>query len=681
MSQTSERPSLPHEGEDGEGRRLRFGVFDLDSSTGELRKSGVLVKLRQQPARVLIYLASRPGRLVTRDELQSDVWGDDTFVDFEQGLNYCIKEIRAALSDSAEAPLYVETLPRRGYRFIAPIEGGGALLVPQRRSWVSWTHAALTLAAVALTAYFASQRPPEPPEWQRVTFRRGSLSHARFAPGSQILSSASWDASPAALYATIPGSPDARPLAVENARLVSVSSAGEVAFIQERPGAPPVLARAPLAGGPVKLLLEAAFEADGTLDGSSFAVVHRVPGEGASIEYPIGRRLARVNAPSHLRLSPDGSRLAFIEHPRTGDDLGYVAVLDSRGTALAHSRTFASAEGLAWSPSGEEVWFTAGETGSSLALRALDLRGRERLLLPASGRLVLQDVARDGRVLLDRLVVHGEIGFRGPDGSERELGFLDAPHAVALSRDGRMLLFSESGEAGGPEYGVYLRSTDGQAPVRLGSGVPGSLTPDGRFALVVPLHDPDHVEFLPTGPGETRRVRHDGIVQYDWAGLTPDGARLVFVGRKEGHNLRVWVGAPDGGEPTPITPDGLIVARDTVAPDGRTLFAPCVPRTFCIYPLAGGEARPLSGLEGAVPTGWDPTGEALVVRTARTGPRAVLEKLDLATGRRAPLLEVGPRDAVGVSAIGTIVWSRDGQALAFSYYRRLSELYLVTHLR
>jgi TolB-like protein/Tfp pilus assembly protein PilF len=101
---------------------LRFGPFQLDVTTGELRQAGDPVKLPPQPARVLTILARNPGRLVTRDAIRSEIWQKDTFVDFEQGLNYCIKQIRAALADDARAPKYVETLQRRGYRFIAPVE-------------------------------------------------------------------------------------------------------------------------------------------------------------------------------------------------------------------------------------------------------------------------------------------------------------------------------------------------------------------------------------------------------------------------------------------------------------------------------------------------------------------------------------------------------------------------------
>src|SRR5439155_3114281 len=101
-------------------RVLRFGAFELDLRTGELRKAGSMISLPPQPFRILALLASRPGELVTREEIQRNIWNGDTFVDFEQGLNFAVKKIRAALGDNPETPHYVETLPRRGYRFIAP---------------------------------------------------------------------------------------------------------------------------------------------------------------------------------------------------------------------------------------------------------------------------------------------------------------------------------------------------------------------------------------------------------------------------------------------------------------------------------------------------------------------------------------------------------------------------------
>lgn len=102
---------------------LRFGVFELNVLTSELRKSGHTIRLRPQAAKILVLLASRPGQLVAREELRENIWGSETFVDFEHGLNLCIREVRAALDDDANTPRYVETLPKRGYRFIAPVNG------------------------------------------------------------------------------------------------------------------------------------------------------------------------------------------------------------------------------------------------------------------------------------------------------------------------------------------------------------------------------------------------------------------------------------------------------------------------------------------------------------------------------------------------------------------------------
>jgi eukaryotic-like serine/threonine-protein kinase len=682
-------PPPPRTGEPPDSRILRFGVFALDTGSGELRKSGVLVKLRQQPATVLALLASHPGRVVTREELRAQVWGGDTFVDFDQGLNYCIKEIRAALSDSADSPLYVETLPRRGYRFIAPLAGSGEAAPhadsgahPRPTGLLVPSLLLVLVAAVGATAYLARRSAP-PEEWQRITFRRGSVSAARFGPGGEIVMSAAWDGGPASFWSAAPGSPDARPLDVAGSQLVSVTANGEIVFLLAQPGSNPLLERAPRAGGPAKAILESVVAADATANGADFAVAHFVAGRGIRIEYPIGRELRQVNAPRCLRISPDGSHVAFLEHPWSGDDRGFVAILPREGTAAVYSSHFASLDGLAWSAAGDAVLFTAARTGSNTALLSLDLRGRERTLLPPSGRLVVHDVAPDGRLLLERAAIRGGATLVAEDGSERDLSWFDATRIAALSPDGSLALLSETGDAGGAGYAAYLRRTDGSAPVRLGTGVATGLSPDGRVALAIPLEEPTHIDAMPTGAGETRQIRFAGIVQYEWASFTPDGARLVFVGRTPDQNLRVWVGDKDGGTARPITPDGLTLSRDLVSPDSRSLVGPCRPRIFCLYSLAEGGDAPhaVPGLEGFLPLAWDPGGRSLLVRRRTGGLPAVLERVDLASGVHTPWRTLSPRDPVGVGDIGYVAVSRDGRSLVYSFSRRLSELYLVSPLK
>jgi cholera toxin transcriptional activator len=112
------------------GRRYRFGIFELDAATGELRRQGIRVKLNAQPLQVLTLLLERPGELLTREEISRELWPDGTFVDYEHGVNSAVNRIREALGDTASNPRFVETLARRGYRFVAPVEHFGQIEPP-----------------------------------------------------------------------------------------------------------------------------------------------------------------------------------------------------------------------------------------------------------------------------------------------------------------------------------------------------------------------------------------------------------------------------------------------------------------------------------------------------------------------------------------------------------------------
>ena len=140
---------------------LRFGPFTLDESTGELRRDGVVVSLAPQPFRLLVALASRPGELLTREELRQQIWGDDTFVDFERGLNFCVLQARTALGDDAREPLYIETLPRRGYRFVAPVNAPAVEAPRRRRVSGSLFVAAAALLVFVLVAAWQRAQPPD----------------------------------------------------------------------------------------------------------------------------------------------------------------------------------------------------------------------------------------------------------------------------------------------------------------------------------------------------------------------------------------------------------------------------------------------------------------------------------------------------------------------------------------
>ena len=149
--------------------RFRFGAFEFDAATGELRRDGLPLRLQAQPAKVLAELLEQSGEIVSRETLRQAVWGQDTHVDFERGLNFCLAQIRSALDDSADAPRYIRTVPKRGYRFIAPVsrisDSPGVAPPPprHRRRWlVALPAVALALAAILLAFRGLPSRPAVP---------------------------------------------------------------------------------------------------------------------------------------------------------------------------------------------------------------------------------------------------------------------------------------------------------------------------------------------------------------------------------------------------------------------------------------------------------------------------------------------------------------------------------------
>lgn len=699
-------------------RGLRFGPYELDTESAELWKSGARVKLQLQPFRVLALLAGQPGRLLTREEIQREVWSDGTYVDFEQALNFCIRQIRAALGDQATTPRFIETLPRRGYRFIGEVEvieppvpadatpAEGTPVPPAAeiptvrlfprlapvaaRSWLEtlarrlapWVAGLVLGLVVASTVAWVRRSGLEAPAFHRLTFGRGYLGAARFGPGGEVIYSAAFEGRPLAVFAVRQENLDPRPIADVGPRLVGVSAAGEIAFLDEGKasgtGDGATLARAPLAGGPAKEVLADVRAADWAADGSDFVVVR---GSGAlrRIEYPIGTVLCEAIRPTHVRLSPQRDRVAFLEHPMRGDDRGDVVVVDRKGVRTTLSADWASSQGLAWSPDGREVWFTASRVGADNALHAVTLDRRVRMVTPALGRLVLHDIAPDGRILVERTTFRQETYFRRLDEEgERDLSWLDLSRLVQLTADGKQMLFVESGEGGGPEYTTYLRRTDGSVPVRIGHGSPTALSPDGAWVLTVPVLSRDRLQLVPTGAGEVRVIRDPGIVDYEWAGFLPGGREIVFAGRERGQETRMYVRPIGSGPARAFTPPGVAVWQGTLSPDGSALAAPCGER-WCLYPLGGGEPRPIAGTEGRWVLGWGGD-DTLYLRDPQRLP-ARLFRLHIPTGRVEPWREIAPADISGVVGVNQVAITPDGRAYAYSFSRLLSDLYVLTGLR
>ena len=256
-------------------------------------------------------------------------------------------------------------------------------------------------------------------------------------------------------------------------------------------------------------LLDNVEAADWAPDGNALAVVHVVNGL-SRVEYPIGKALYETAGwISDLRFSPKGDHLAFIDHNLLGDDGGIVGAVDLNGKKSDLTERWASALGAAWSPAGDEIWFTATATGFSRSLRGVTLSRKIRELLSAPGTLTLHDVGADGRALISRDALRaGAIGLAPGETKERDLSWQDWRVPIDISGDGKVLLFIEAGEAGGGDYAVFTRDTTGTSAVRLGEGSANAFSPDGKWALVLRqnMSPPDFV-LLPTGGANSKQFR------------------------------------------------------------------------------------------------------------------------------------------------------------------------------
>ena len=534
------------------------------------------------------------------------------------------------------------------------------------------------------------------PLYHEITFRRGEIRSARFAPdGQTILYSASWQGNPVEVFAARQGTVESRSMGLGRAELMGVSSTGEMALSL---GSHPIgtwvnvgtLARAPLAGGAPRPILEDVESADWAPDGNSLAVVRNVAGR-ERLEFPIGKVLYETSGGwiSYPRVSPKGNYVAFIDHPNQGDDGGSVSIVDLTGNKKRLTRDWYGTGGLAWSPTGEEVWFTASELGVDHYLSAVSLAGKERLVARIPGTLVVFDIWRDGRVLLARVGRRREVmALQEGEAKERDLSWLDYSYPADLSADGKTVLFDEEGVGGGVQYGnakeltyaVYIRNTDGSPAVRLGEGVADALSPDQKWVIVQSPGSPEQLRLLPTGAGETQSLTNDSI-NHQWARWFPDGKRFVFAGNEPGHGVRFYIQDISGGKPSPISPEGVDATAFAVSPDGQSVVGIGPDEKGYFYSTTGGEPRIVNGLEpGDIPIIWNRDGKSIYLYRTGEVPAKVYQ-LDLPTGKKTIRKQIDPVDPTGVSTIGPIQTTPDGKTFVYGFHRTLGDLYLVEGLK
>ena len=445
------------------------------------------------------------------------------------------------------------------------IEGEASPLVPSaRRRARGWLPAGVALAVAALVAsawvFGGASRDRDQPSFRRLTYRDGTVWSARVAPdGQTIVYGAAWGTGPIRLYSTRPEIPESVPLPLPPANVLAISPSGEMAVsLGARPIGPFVtvgtLARSTLAGGGPREVLEAVQAADWAADGASLAVVRFVDGR-SRLEFPIGRTLVDVPSGylSHPRVSPRGDLVAFVEHPMRGDDGGAICLVDREGRKRVLAPGWISARGLAWSPDGGEVWFTAASSGATRSLHAVTLSGRRRLVLRSPGALTLHDISREGRVLLAREGAReGILGLPPGADRERELSWHDWSRPVDLTADGTQMLFDETGEGEAPA----TRSTSA-APM-----VPR------RCAWVTATRSPCRP--MASGPSQrrTRPPRSSSSCRRARASrsVCAPGTSRTSCARPGSPEASASSSAPT----SPATPRGCTSSRRTAAASGRS---------------------------------------------------------------------------------------------------------------
>jgi len=693
---------------------IRFGVYEVDLDEGEVRKSGVRIKVQQQPLKVLQVLLEHPGELVTRDQLHTRIWPGTGYGDFDQAVNVAVAKLRTALGDSAENPRFIETVPRRGYRFIAPVqpdavtpeprsvaqltrkgegESNAVLQAPERPPAKFRIRHAIALGLIVMAIAAAYLFWPRQPAYtfRRISYGKGAIRSARFGPdGHSIIYGAAWNGNPVELFWSQGESPQGRQYSVPDADILAVSLQGELAILMNRRAgigwiSRGTLATIPVTGGAPREILENVQDADWDQEGKNLAVVHWV-GKRCNLEFPIGSSVYAVTGGhwlSDIRISPRG-QLAFLEHPLDGDDAGFVEIIDANRQRRIISRLWLSVRGLSWDPSGDSLWFSAseaqGERGRPRAIYRLTLAGNLQRVLSESSELTLHDVSRDRALLLSRDVERYEI-LANASGVDRDLSWLDFSRADDLSSDGGSILLTVEGEAAVKDYEVYVRNVDGSGPIKLGAGYGAAISPDGQSALAIAAfgNGTDAVPqlaLLPVGRGVGRRLTEDAIAHYA-AGWFPNGQQIVFVGSKPGHAVQSWIQDLNGGAPEPITPEG--VSGTQVSPDSKFLAARDEDGTIWIYPIKGSKPELLKGAEkGDVPVGWGQDEKQFYVARSDHLPIRVY-RLDLASGKRDLVREFAPRDTAGVIPDISSVFARGkGPTLVYSYFRLQSDLYLST---
>jgi serine/threonine protein kinase/Tol biopolymer transport system component len=598
-------------------------------------------------------------------------------------LGRCLeKNVEQRFQSASDLAFAIEALSGTGTAAVPTMEAA-----PSKKIWWPWLAAAAAALALAAGMWLLGRHSfsNAPPKYTRLTYQQGFLSAARFAKGAQtVVYSAQWGASPMQIYTVRLEFPQSSKVDLPSATLLALSQSDDLQINVD-----PVfhtnfisgtLAQALISGGTPRSQANDVIASDFAPDGKTSAL-SRLANQRVQLEFPAGKVLYTTSGYlDYVRVAPNGKSVAFLEHPVFDDDRGWVATIDDAGHHQLLTKEFSTVQGLAWSPDGNEIWFTGNDTADR-QLYAVTPRGKQRLILAIPQGLRLMDTAPDGRVLLCGEELRTEIAGIDPATRKERSGleWFNGSGLSDLSPDGKALLFSEWGGPAGALYLVVYRKLDGSAPVSLGEGGTPKFSPDGKFAASPVLSRPPQVALHPIGTGSSRLLPVGDIATLTAVAWFPDGQHLLMNASKEGQSLRTYVMDLQGGKPEQLGPadfTGIAVAKGGKKIAGRNGAGEAIvfdQDTQKMQPIPG--IGPQDAFEA-----WTADGQALIVTTS-TPWEAQIYRLEVTTGKKTLLQKLELTDKAGSTFRLRAFYAEQSKTYAYNSRRVLDSLYVVEGLQ
>jgi Tol biopolymer transport system component/DNA-binding winged helix-turn-helix (wHTH) protein len=648
----------------------RFGAYEFDPSTGELRKQGIRIRLEGQPLCILTMLMERPGELITREEIQRNLWPADTFVDFEHSLNSAIKRLRVALNESANTPRYIETLPGRGYRFIAPLNGvpAAATPLPQPSAGAPATdagasaHKRRTLAIVAGVAVpmlvlailvaprFVIHHEPAAPAFQTMKITQltstGNVHDAAISPDGRYVVYVAEDAGRQSLWM----------------RQTATSSAVEIV-------------------PPMGLAYDnPTFSPDG-----SYVYYRRRKAEvGMEFVVPVLGGYSRevVNdIDSIVTFSRNGKRMAFVRNdPFQAVSKVIVANADGTGEQILATRRFPEIFGSpAWSPEGSVItcivdklsgrvsglYEVRVKDGKSNPITTLKWPEVDRLAWLGDGSGLVLTAAEEGPGTVPNQIWY--LPFRSGQ-ARRITNDLNSYFGVALTGDSRSLVTVEIEQTAAiwvvPD-GDARRSHQITSQTTRAAGASGiSWTPDGRIVFVARANNTNDLWAMASDGSQQQLTANGG--QNQRPVVSRDGRSILFVSTRLNGEPQIWRIDIDGGDPKPVTH----VAGDTlpsVSLDGHwVVYLSELSGNMTLWkaPIEGGNPVQINGSASTFPV-TSPDGKWIACYQfhpqEQGGLGYVVAIIPFEGGTPQKFFKISPAASLEVG----LAWSPDGQALQY----------------